>query len=111
MRESEEARCSGRADGGKGRGRERKSDGRGETERAEKLMSPLLCDGACLFQCQAAFLHTHLKTLFLSLFSPLLLLFLFSGFLFLRSLPRFLALSLADSIHFAGVTVHHGKAL
>lgn len=64
MRESEEARCSGKADGGKERGREQKSDGGGETERVEKLMSRLLCDGACLFQCQAAFLHTHLKILF-----------------------------------------------
>lgn len=64
MREREEARCSGRADGGKERGRERKSDGRGETERVEKLMSRPLCDGACLFQCQPAFPHTHLKTSF-----------------------------------------------
>lgn len=40
----------------------------GETERVEKLMSWLLCDGACLFQCQAAFLNTRFKTQFFFLF-------------------------------------------
>lgn len=109
MREREEARCSGRADGGKERGRERKSDGRGETERVEKLMSRPLCDGACLFQCQPAFPHTHLKTSFSFPFPPV-----FSSFSFQASsffaLSQFLALSLADSIHCTGTTVHHREA-
>lgn len=91
-------------EGRKEGGRERVMAG-GKTERVEKLMSRLLCDGACLFQCQAAFLHTHLKTLFF----PSLLLVLFSSFLFLRSLSQFLALSLADSAHHTGTTVHHKK--
>lgn len=73
-------------EGKKEGGRERESDGRGETERGEKLMSRLLCDGACLLHCQAASLHTAVKTPFLSLrsllFSPLLF-FFFSGFLYL----------------------------
>lgn len=37
MRESEEARCSGRADGRKERGRERKSDGRGENRESREV--------------------------------------------------------------------------
>ena len=90
MREREEARCSGRADGEKERGREEKSDGGRENRRLEKLMSRLLCDGACLFHCQAAFLHTHLKN------SALLPVFSFFLFLFSSFLSQFLALSLGD---------------
>lgn len=101
MRESEEARCSGRADGVKERGRERKSDGKGKTERAEKLMSRLLCDGACLLQCQAAFLHTHLKTLLAFFHSPRPFSF---SVLFLCSLSHFLAFFLSDSMHYTDMT-------
>lgn len=84
----------------------------GRMGRAEKLMSRLLCDGACLLRCQAASLRTHLKTVlfFISLFQSSLFLSPPAS-PFFTSFLTFLSLSLADSIYFAGTGKKKKKTL
>lgn len=72
---------------------EGKSDGGARSERVEKLMSLLLCDGACLLQRQDAFLTFSFRN---PVFFPVFALYFFPTLSFLFLSP-FLALSLLQT--------------